>query len=86
MKFVLPLLLASALVGGTVNVVLVPVNLQKKYQKARAETIKAGEAMAKYCDSINRQIAQNQRTGVFGCITAEPDPQPDPSQEHAEKF
>lgn len=82
MKFLLPVLLASALTAGTVDVVPVPADLQKKFMKAAEAAHKAGEAMEAYCTKLGREIGQNQRTGEFGCLLPEP-PETDPSQLHA---
>lgn len=84
-RVVLGLALMTGVSQATVDVVMVPKNLQKKYVKAADAAHKAGEAMATYCAKLGREIAQNQRTGEFGCLLLPP-PEPDPSQNHAEKF
>jgi hypothetical protein len=85
MKFLLPLFLVGAAAAGTVDVIPVPTNLQKKYTRAADAAQKAGEAMATYCAKLGREIGQNQRTCEFGCLLPEPS-EPNPSQQHAERF
>lgn len=88
MRFLIPVLLATAAtaaLAGGLDVVLVPKDLQKKFAHDAEQAHKSAVAMEAYCTKLGREIAQNQRTGEFGCILLPP-PERDPSQDHAEKF
>ena len=84
-RVVLGLVITVGLAQATTDVVLVPKDLQKKFIKAADAAHKAADAMETFCTKLGRVIAQNQRTGEFGCLLPEA-PEPDPSQDHAERF